>query len=89
VIISHGKNGFGAYTTGGTVLSVTSGADETANADHSALHPTPFISRTPTGSASGCNDASSSQPYCEYDDIVIMIASNVLIARMVAAGKLP
>jgi len=87
VIISHGKNGFGAYTPSGATLPAPPGADETANANHAG--GTTFVSRNPTTSASGCNDASAAQPYCEYDDIVAMISSSALIARAVAAGKLP
>lgn len=87
VIISHGKNGFGAYTPAGLTLPAPSGADELANATHSG--GTTFVSRNRTPSASGCNDAAPAQSLCEYDDIVMMIPASVLIARMVAAGKLP
>jgi prepilin-type N-terminal cleavage/methylation domain-containing protein len=90
VIISHGKNGFGAFTPGGTTLAPPTGADEIANANPAA---TIFYSRTPTPAAAGCVDpappATSAAPACEFDDIVVMITSNVLIARMVAAGRLP
>jgi type II secretory pathway pseudopilin PulG len=52
-----------------------------------------FYSHPPTPASSGCSDpapvGTSSSPLCEFDDIVVMISSNVLIARMVAAGKLP
>jgi hypothetical protein len=88
VIISHGKNGFGAYTPTGTTLGAPPGADETSNANHSTA-ATAFVSRNPTASASGCDDTSTSQPFCDFDDIVAMIPASVLIARAVAAGKLP
>jgi prepilin-type N-terminal cleavage/methylation domain-containing protein len=87
VIISHGKNGSGAYTSPGITLPAPTGADEAANATHSG--GTTFVSRNPTASASGCNDNSTSQSLCEYDDIVTMIPSSVLVARLVAAGRLP
>jgi prepilin-type N-terminal cleavage/methylation domain-containing protein len=91
VVISHGKNGYGAYTPAGITLSLTPGvpanADEVTNANHTT--GTSFISRNPTGPTSGCNDTSVSQPLCEFDDIVMMIPASVLNARMVAAGKLP
>ena len=87
VIISHGKNGAGAYTPGGVTLPAPSGADETANAAH-ANATTTFYSRIQTPAASGCNDAGAGS-FCEFDDIVVMISSNVLMSRMVAAGKLP
>src|SRR5258706_14933029 len=43
VIISHGKNGFGAYTPAGATLAAPAGADEIANANHS-LTATTFVS---------------------------------------------
>ncbi len=87
VIISHGKNGAGAYTPGGVTLVAPTGADEFANATHTNAATT-FYSRIPTPAASSCNDAAVGT-FCEFDDIVVMITSNVLIARMVAAGRLP
>ena len=87
VIISHGKNGFGAYTPAGVTLAAPVGADEIANANHAAAAAT-FFSRNPTQAASPCSDAAG-PAFCEFDDIVVMITSNTLIARMVAAGKLP
>lgn len=87
VIISHGKNGFGAYTPAGLTLPAPSGADELANATH--LGGTTFITRNRTPSVSGCNDVAPAQSLCEFDDVVMMIPASVLIARMVAAGKLP
>ena len=91
VIISHGKNGFGAYTPAGSTLAAPTGADEIANATHTGAPGgvTTFYSRAPTPSASGCSDATSGSPFCEFDDIVVMISSSTLITRMVAAGKLP
>src|SRR5262249_24426619 len=91
VIISHGKNGSGAYTSAGgstlVAMPAHAGADETTNAAHSAATTT-FVSRVQTPSQFGaCNDASGT--FCEFDDIVVMISTNVLMARMVAAGKLP
>jgi len=86
VIISHGKNGFGAYTPGGGPrLAVPAGTDEAANATDAG---TVFFSRIPTPAAPSCNDAAAGT-FCEFDDIVVMIPSNTLIARMVAAGRLP
>lgn len=96
VIISHGKNGFGAFTPrGGAPLAAPVGADEIANAT-GTTQATPtggylswaFFSRTPTPRASPCNDAAGPS-FCEFDDAVVMITSNLLIARMVAAGRLP
>jgi len=101
VIISHGKNGSGAWQSNGTRLTpIPSGNDEAANVNgNTQLTPTGgylswvFYSRPPTPAASGCVDptppATSSAPLCEFDDIVVVISSSTLIARMVAAGRLP
>ena len=102
VIISHGKNGLGAWQTNGTrVTPIPVGNDEAANANGTTQVPPPAVgyqsmavfSRTPTPAAAGCVDpvppATNTAPACEFDDIVVMISSNVLISRMVAAGRLP
>jgi prepilin-type N-terminal cleavage/methylation domain-containing protein len=87
VIISHGKNGYGAYQSSGLLVSgVTAGSDEAANAIH-AVSAT-FYSRSPTRAASPCTDTAAGN-FCEFDDLVAMITPNVLIARMVSAGRLP
>ena len=101
VIISHGKNGFGAWQTNGTRLNpIPTGNDEAANVNGTTT-ATPsggysswaFYSRTRAPAAAGCVDpvpgATSAAPACEFDDIVMMISSSALIARMVAAGRLP
>ena len=101
VIISHGKNGFGAWQTNGTRLNpIPTGNDEAANVNGNTT-ATPsggysswaFYSRTRAPAAAGCVDpvpgATNAAPACEFDDIVMMISSNALIARMVAAGRLP
>jgi prepilin-type N-terminal cleavage/methylation domain-containing protein len=90
VIISHGKNGFGAYTPTGMPLAAPAGADEIANVFRNNP-PATFVSRAPTPNPSplSCNDNPGPSAFCEFDDIVVMIASNTLIARMVAAGRLP
>jgi prepilin-type N-terminal cleavage/methylation domain-containing protein len=88
VIISHGRNGYGAYQSSGLLVSgLTAGSDEALNAIHAA-GATTFYSRSPTRAASPCNDAAGPD-FCEFDDIVAMITPNVLIARMVSAGRLP
>ena len=77
VILSHGKNGFGAINsiTNAANPAPTS-ADELANTDGN----TQFVSRSTTavGSTAG-----------EFDDIVVWLSREVLLNRMVAAGKLP
>jgi len=75
-------------------------ANGTTSATGAALGGSPyyaswvFYHRNPTPASSGCSDpapgaAPSSSPLCEFDDIVIMISPNTLVARMVAAGRLP
>jgi prepilin-type N-terminal cleavage/methylation domain-containing protein len=96
VIISHGKNGFGAWQANGTPLNpIPTGSDELANLNgNTQLTPAggyaswAFFSRPPTPAASPCSDAAGPS-FCEFDDIVVMISSSALIARMVAAGRLP
>lgn len=72
VIVSHGKNGAGAYTQQGTQHPVSGNADEQENSDGSADNN--YASHTPTP---------------DYDDLVTWISNNILLNRMIAAGKLP
>lgn len=69
VVVSHGKNGYGAYTSAGIQLSGATG-DEQENSDADKN----FVSHTPTPT---------------FDDQVTWISTNILMNRMVAAGKLP
>ena len=89
VIISYGKNGYGAYTPGGTKYSIPSGTgyvDEPANATATS---TTFYSREQSPQASPCSDTAAGSNFCEFDDLVAYISSNTLVAKMVSAGKLP
>jgi prepilin-type N-terminal cleavage/methylation domain-containing protein len=102
IIVSHGKNGRGAWQANGIRLPApAAGTDEAANVNGNTF-ATPsgsytswaFYSRNPTPAATGCVDptppgTTSASPLCEFDDIVATISSTVLIARAVAAGKLP
>lgn len=73
IIISHGKNGYGGYTTQGKKMAITSAsADEKENADEDTN--TSYVSHTYTD---------------DFDDIVTWLSPNILFNRMVAAGKLP
>lgn len=77
VILSHGKNGFGAINSlTNSANPAPAGADELENTDGNAN----FVSRvvTPAGSAAG-----------EFDDVVSWLSKYTLLNRMVAAGKLP
>lgn len=77
VVISHGKNGNGAYTSQGTQLSPGADADELDNqltTGGTATANTNFISKTPTAT---------------FDDLATWVSPNILFNRMVTAGKLP
>jgi len=62
------------FSTGKNGASGGTGTDEAANLDNNQT----FVSHTP-----------SSTPGNEYDDIMSWISPNILINRMVTAGKLP
>lgn len=75
VVISHGTDGLGAYTTGGQIIPGATGDQyENANNSNLALNDNNFVSHdfTPT-----------------FDDLVVWISPNILLNRMVTAGKLP
>ena len=74
VIVSHGKNGAGAYNTTGTTNTAPLGDDEKSNQDLNNN----FVLHTQS-TASGS----------EFDDIVTWLSPNILYNRMIAAGKLP
>jgi prepilin-type N-terminal cleavage/methylation domain-containing protein len=74
VIVSHGKNGAGAFNVPGGTNPAPSGADEIANQDANddfVLHP-PSI-------AAGS----------EFDDLVAWVSPYILFNRMIIAGRLP
>jgi hypothetical protein len=69
VVVSHGKNGFGAFTTAGAQLGGAAGDElENANGDGN------FV-----GKEMGNG----------FDDLVAWISPNLLLNRMVSAGRLP
>ena len=80
VVLSHGKNGYGA------INSLTSSAnpdpalpprpDELENTNGNAT----FVSHPASAAGSGAG---------EFDDIVVWLSREVLLNRMVAAGRLP
>jgi len=86
VIISHGKNGYGAMnalTIPNTLRPAPTSADELDN----SVGGTSYTSRTHTVFANPCGGVN--QPLCEFDDIVAWLGKYTLYNRMVAAGKLP
>ncbi|MGK5078938.1 type II secretion system protein [Janthinobacterium sp. HLX7-2] len=78
MIMSHGKNGFGATSVQGQRQAVLAGknVDERNNASNAAT----FISRAAS---------SAQQSGGEFDDIVVWLSPNILFNRMVAAQRLP
>lgn len=78
VILSHGKNGYGATTDqGSTIVNASStNADEQLN----ARSATSFIARD-------AND-NPAVPGGEYDDQVLWLSPNILFNRMVAAQRI-
>lgn len=76
IVVSHGKNGAGAYNASGGTNAAPSGTDELANQDANA----DFVSHTHTQAAS---------PGGEFDDIVVWLSPHVLFNRMISAGRLP
>lgn len=76
IVVSYGKNGYGAINAAGNTNPPPTSIDELANTDLTA----DFVSRTPSppGSPSG-----------EFDDLVTWLSPNILFGRMVAAGRLP
>jgi len=80
VIMSQGKNGYGAVTTQNTATSAVPAAniDEIDNRDGDAE----FYSRAPT-------EAAAATAGGEFDDIIVWISEYELKAKMVESGKLP
>ena len=79
VVLSHGKNGYGAINSiTNTANPAPTSLDELANTNGTA--DTIYVShaQSDAGSAAG-----------EFDDIVVWLSREVLLNRMVAAGKLP
>ncbi len=97
VVVSHGKNGYGARTTSGAqVTTPAAGTDEAINVAGgtiTTIMTSPltyvFISRFPTKETSVCSDTTSTSAFCEFDDVVTWISSSLLVSRMVSAGRLP
>lgn len=87
VVLSFGKNSYGATKAGGGALAAppASHADEIVNSNNG----TTKASRTRTSDQAGCNDSIEGQPFCEFDDLVMWLPTTILFSRMVAAGRLP
>lgn len=80
VVLSHGKNGFGAVSDAGVPVAAptTGNTDERTNAGPAGIA---FVSRVPAENPAAAGGA--------FDDVVAWVSPNVLFNRMVAAGTLP
>lgn len=76
VVISHGRNGYGATSSAGTAYAGPTSNDEQENTDTDGIFV--YRIRTDIGASVG-----------EFDDIVTWVPLPILFNRMVAAGKLP
>jgi len=87
VVLSHGKNGFGATrVTGGSAPPPEPNTDELTNANRNRAT---FVSRHYSFTQTPCDDTDPGAAYCGFDDIVIWLSANVLKYRLVQAGRLP
>lgn len=95
LIISFGKNGYGARTGDGhDVIQMPSdiGDDEKMNIGDPSDSSEKWkkkSSRLATPRASPCSDDAEGKSFCEFDDLVTWISPYVLFNRLIAAGKLP
>ncbi len=87
VIISHGKNGYGAIKAQTSAQNPCHPSGCSADETDNSAGGTGYSSRPHTVFASPCGGGG--QPACEFDDIVVWISKFTLFNRMVAAGKLP
>lgn len=92
VVLSHGKNGYGAVSAntpagGGPSSAAPTSADELQNT-HAPTSAT-FVSRVLTPASPPATCGGPGQPLCEFDDLVTWLSPNILFNRMVAAQRLP
>ena len=87
IVLSHGRNGFGATSTGGAARPAPAGStDEAENTNGDTL----FVSRGYSGDSSTCADSNAEgSALCAFDDIVMWISPSLLNNRMVTSGRLP
>ena len=71
VVLSHGPNGLGAISSGGTAVGAPTRANELENADSD----TTFVSNGPIDLAGS-----------EFDDVVTWLPAGLLFSRLLQAG---
>ncbi len=96
LVLSVGSNGSGGSLLGSIDLPFSTSPDESANVSAITstwnslfLPPRPFIQRLHSPANTPCSETNESQPFCEFDDLMIWISAPVLLNRMVEARKLP
>lgn len=86
ILISHGRNGFGATSVGGVLRADPTATDEIENTDGD----TGYLTRGYTpGDAACSDDGDEDAPLCEFDDLVLWVVPAVLNDRLVSGGRLP
>ncbi len=89
VIISYGKNGYGATSGSGNPRASIPSANKDEITNAIATGGTTFVSRPISAVQNVCSDTAPGLPFCEYDDMLSWISPYTLFNRMVAAGQLP
>lgn len=87
LIISHGKNGYGALNISGAVLpaSPATNIDENQNNNIGTVKRMRLIANL----TAGCSDTVEGVPACEFDDYVDWLPANLVFNRMVTTDQLP
>lgn len=78
IIVSHGRNGYGAMNGSSNTQISTTGASAHEIENAGGTYPDSVVSKTRT-------EVTAEQ----FDDIVVWLSPNVLFNRLVAANKLP
>ena len=81
LVLSHGKNGFGATSEGGIARATPGTWNNTLDEFNNANNATTFLSRSRSDNSAAAGG--------QFDDIVVWIPPSILFSRMVAAGRLP
>jgi prepilin-type N-terminal cleavage/methylation domain-containing protein len=79
-IVSHGKNGFGATSVDGVLVTDSSANNSDEETNYGGVG-TLFISKE-------FSDVKNTA-FSEYDDIVVWLSPNIYLSKLVAAGRLP
>jgi prepilin-type N-terminal cleavage/methylation domain-containing protein len=81
VVLSHGKNGYGATSLDGAARAVPASWTNVLDEYNNANNATSFWARVPTDNTAVTGG--------QFDDVVTWISPSILFSRMVAAGQLP